>query len=105
MPAVEYMQEQLDILARYVDAPRSLSVLEILGILLRAGFSPTLKQDAVSLAIDRVSRELETHEWSVDDECSLCTGRALSAPRPGPPSFPGNPSGSVPGCRTRHTAG
>jgi hypothetical protein len=79
MPALEYIHEQLELLVRYVDAPRSLSVLDLLGILLRAGFSPLLKQEAVSRALDRLVTELETNNWSVDDECSLCTSRALSA--------------------------
>jgi len=79
MRAVEYIQEQFDLIARrYIGGPRSLAVLDMAGLLTRAGFSPLHVKRALEEQIRVFLKEIESHGWSIDDGCSLCTGKALS---------------------------
>jgi hypothetical protein len=60
---------------RYVDAPSGLSTLQICRLLLRSCHSPA--DTNIRSRLDRIENELEK-EGTVDDDCSLCTGVAIS---------------------------
>lgn len=78
---VSFMLSQLDILERkYANAPSGLSTLHICQLLLRAGYPDQATEVAELRArLDRlVSEELAGDGKSIDQECSLCTGAAVS---------------------------
>ena len=76
---VSFIMQQLELLAgKYVDAPSGLSTLQICQLLLRATYPPEL--EGIASRLHRlVSEELaEEGGKSIDGECSLCTGTAVS---------------------------
>jgi hypothetical protein len=74
----ERMFWQLERLAeRYVHTPAGLSTLQMCRLLLRFGFPPS--EPGISSRLDRIETELAQEEGSsIDGECSLCTGTAIS---------------------------
>lgn len=78
---LELIFKQMDILCeKVVNAPAGLSTLESTVVLQRMGYSPRYFGDALGKRLDRVEREIAENNYrSIDGDCSLCTGAAVSA--------------------------
>src|SRR5439155_8912616 len=78
---LELVFKQLDLLCdKMVNTPAGLSTLETTLLLERMGYSSRYFGDALAKRLDRVKREMqENHGRSIDGDCSLCTGAAVSA--------------------------
>ena len=78
---MELIFKQLDLLGdKMVNTPAGLSTLETTLLLQRMGYSSRYFGDALAKRRDRVEREVEENNGrSIDGDCSLCTGAAVSA--------------------------
>jgi hypothetical protein len=72
---------QGDILCdKMVNTPAGLSTLEVALLLERMGYPPSLFGDALTKRLDRLEGETaQNHGRSIDGDCSMCTGMAVSA--------------------------
>ncbi|HEY6140654.1 MAG TPA: methyltransferase domain-containing protein [Thermoanaerobaculia bacterium] len=77
----DFIFNQADILCdKMVNTPAGLSTLEVALLLERMGYSPRLFGDALTKRLDRVDTEIaQNHHRSIDGDCSMCTGIAVSA--------------------------
>lgn len=78
---LELISEQLDLLcAKMLNMAAGLSTLEAALLLQRAGYSPHHYGNALATRVDRVKDDLaKNHHRSIDGDCSMCSGAALSA--------------------------
>lgn len=77
---VEYMFEQLDILAtKIVNEPAGLTTLEICQLLQRCGYSRRYESQAMRDRLERIRTEMaDNHHRSLDGDCSICSSAAAS---------------------------
>jgi hypothetical protein len=75
---ISFVMQQLEILAaQYVNTPAGLSTLQICQLLLRTTYPPEL--EGIAARIGRLLEDLKEEDGnSIDGECSLCTGTAVS---------------------------
>lgn len=77
----ELISEQLDLLcAKFINTPSGLSTLQAAVLLQRVGYSSRYFGGALGRRLDRVELDLKAnHNRSIDGDCSMCSGAALSA--------------------------
>lgn len=78
---LELISEQFELLcAKTLNTPAGLSTLETAIVLQRAGYSRHYFGGALDKRLDKVEQDMKAnHCRSIDGDCSLCSGAALSA--------------------------